>query len=155
MLDLVIAIDDPARPDVSALLAAHLRFTTSTSPPEDMHALDVGGLSGPGLSFFSARAADGRVVAVGALKELDPRHGELKSMHTAQAARGQGVARMMLGHLLQVARERGYERVSLETGSMQAFAPARALYESAGFMPCQPFAGYGPSPNSFFMTLAL
>lgn len=155
MLDLVIAIDDPARADVSALLAAHLRFTTSNSPPEDMHALDVGGLSGPGLSFFSARAADGRVVAVGALKELDPRHGELKSMHTAQAARGQGVARMMLGHLLQVARERGYERVSLETGSMQAFAPARALYESAGFMPCQPFAGYGPSPNSFFMTLAL
>jgi putative acetyltransferase len=155
VLDLVIAIDDPARADVRALLRAHLRFTTASSPPEDMHALDVDGLAGHGLTFFSARATDGRVVAVGALKELDPRHGELKSMHTAQALRGQGIARMMLGHLLHVARERGYERVSLETGSKDVFAPARALYESAGFMPCQPFAGYGPSPNSFFMTLAL
>jgi putative acetyltransferase len=155
VLDLVIALDDPASVDVRALLGAHLRFTTSHSPPEDMHALDVDGLSGPGISFFTARAVGGRLVAVGALKELDPRHGELKSMHTAEAVRGQGIARVMLGHLLAVARERGYERVSLETGSMEVFAPARALYESAGFILCEPFATYGPSPNSVFMTLAL
>jgi putative acetyltransferase len=153
--DLRIELDDPARADVRALLAAHLSFTTSQSPPEDMHALDVDGLTEPGLSFFSARGVEGRLVAVGALKELDSRHGELKSMHTAQAARGHGVARAMLAHLLLVASERGYERVSLETGSMDAFAPARALYAGAGFVVCEPFASYGPSPNSVFMTLVL
>jgi len=153
--ELTIAADDPARPDVAALLGAHLRFTTSISPPEDMHALDVDGLSGPGMSFFSARASGGRLAAVGAIKELDFRHGELKSMHTAEAARGQGIARMMLAHLLAVASERGYERVSLETGSHDVFAPARALYRSAGFIVCEPFANYRPSANSVFMTLAL
>jgi putative acetyltransferase len=154
-LDLVIALDDPARADVRALLDAHLAFTTSQSPPEDMHALDTDGLREPGVSFFSARRPDGRLVAVGALKELDPRHGELKSMHTAAALRGQGVARAMLAHLLEVARTRGYERVSLETGSMEAFDPARALYAGAGFKACEPFATYRPSPNSAFMTLRL
>jgi putative acetyltransferase len=153
--ELRIELDDPGRPDVRALLEAHLRFTTSQSPPEDMHALDVDGLREPGLSFYSARRPDGHVAAVGALKELDPRHGELKSMHTAHAMRGQGVARAMLAHLLAVSRERGYERVSLETGSMAAFAPARALYLSAGFEPCGPSGAYAPSPNSVFMTLIL
>jgi putative acetyltransferase len=151
----VIALDDPGRPDVRALLEAHLGFTNLHSPPEDMHALDADGLREPGVSFFSARAADGRLGAVGALKELDPGHGEIKSMHTAHELRGQGVARAMLEHLLGVARERGYERVSLETGSMAAFLPARSLYASAGFQTCEPFAAYLPSPNSVFMSLSL
>lgn len=152
---LIVGPDDPARDDVRALLEAHLRFTNSHSPPEDMHALDLDGLRQPDVSFFSARDRRGMLVAVGALKELDSRHGEIKSMHTDRAARGQGVARAMVAHLLAVARERGYERVSLETGSKEVFAPARALYASAGFSRCEPFARYAPSPNSVFMTLAL
>jgi putative acetyltransferase len=149
-----ISVDDPRAPDVRALLERHLTFTTSTSPPEDMHALDVDGLLDPAVTFFSFRR-DGELLAVGALKQLDAGHAELKSMHTAEAARGRGIGRAMLAHLIGVARDRGCSRVSLETGSMAAFAPARSLYASAGFVPCEPFASYIPSPNSTFMTLSL
>jgi putative acetyltransferase len=154
LVELMIGIDDPRTDDVRALLAAHLRFANEHSPPEDVHALDVAGLLDPDVSFFSARL-DGRLVGIGALKELDPNHGELKSMHTAQSDRGRGVGRAMVEHLLAVARDRGYGRVSLETGSMQAFAPAHALYASFGFVPCEPFAAYTDSPNSLCMTLLL
>lgn len=95
------------------------------------------------------------LLGVGALKQLDRRHAELKSKHTAQAARGQGVGRAVLGHLIGVARERGCRRVSPETGSMDAFALARSLYASAGFRPCEPFGDYSPSRSSTFMTLSL
>jgi putative acetyltransferase len=151
---LVIALDDPRAEDVRALLERHLAFAHEHSPPEDVHALAVDGLVDPAITFFSARR-DGELVAVGALKELDETHGELKSMHTAHAARGNGVGRRMLAHLLDVARARGYRRVSLETGSMEAFVPARSLYERAGFEPCPPFAAYPDSPNSICMTLVL
>ncbi|MPZ70057.1 MAG: GNAT family N-acetyltransferase [Actinobacteria bacterium] len=125
-----------------------------TSPPEDVHALDVSGLREEGVSFFSVRA-DGELLGVGALKHLDPIHAELKSMHTAPAARRKGVARAILDHLIGTALARGYERLSIETGSMEAFAPARALYASAGFEPCDPFGDYVHSPYSVFMTLDL
>ena len=151
---LIIALDDPRTGDVHALLERHLAFAHDTSPPEDVHALDVTGLLDPSISFFSARRADA-LVAVGALKQLDSSHGEIKSMHTSVAVRRQGAGRAMLDHLLDLARRRGYRRVSLETGSMEAFAPARALYRSVGFSECGPFAGYQPSPNSTFMTLVL
>jgi len=150
----VIAPDDPRAGDVRALLGRHLAFTTATSPPEDMHALDVDGLTGADVEFFAYRVA-GELLGVGALKRLDAGHAEIKSMHTAEAARGRGVGRAMLAHLLDVARGRGYRRISLETGSMAEFAPARALYASAGFTECAPFADYVPSPNSTFMTLTL
>jgi putative acetyltransferase len=150
----LITADDPRRDDVRALLARHLAFALSTSPPEHSFALDVDGLLDPAITFFSLRA-DGAVLGVGAIKQLDPEHGEIKSMHTAQAARGQGVGRAMLNHLLDVARSRGYRRVSLETGTMTEFAPARALYESAGFIACGPFADYQPSEDNCFMTLPL
>lgn len=146
--------DDPTSPDVQALLARHLAFSTGHSPPEDQHALDTDGLRDEGASLFSIRSK-GEVLAIGALKRLDESHLEIKSMHTAEGARRQGVARAMLEHLLDVARSRGCRRVSLETGSMEAFAPARALYESAGFRVCEPFADYRPSANSVFMTLDL
>jgi putative acetyltransferase len=146
--------DDPASADVQALLEGHLSLMRDTSPPEDVHALDVSGLREEVVSFFSIRA-DGRLLGVGALKHLDPTHAELKSMHTAQAARRKGVARAMLEHLISTARERGYQRVSIETGSMAAFAPARALYSSAGFEHCEPFGDYVHSPYSVFMTLSL
>jgi putative acetyltransferase len=149
-----IAVDDPRATDVRELLERHLEFARSTSPPEDTHALDVDGLLDPAVTFFSFRRA-GELLAVGALKRLDRGHAELKSMHTVQAARGLGVGRALLGHLIAVARDRGFERLSLETGSMAAFAPARSLYASAGFRPCEPFGDYRPSRNSTFMTLVL
>jgi putative acetyltransferase len=151
---LVIAVDDPRSADVRALLERHLAFAHEHSPPEDVHALDVDGLVDPAITFYSARR-DGELLAVGALKELDETHGELKSMHTAEVARGNGIGGAMLTHLLEVARARGYRRVSLETGSMDAFVPARSLYARAGFVPCEPFADYPDSPNSTCMTLAL
>ncbi|HUD78509.1 MAG TPA: GNAT family N-acetyltransferase [Streptosporangiaceae bacterium] len=154
MADDHIRIDDPAAADVRALVAAHLAFMRSLSPPENVFALDSSGLLDPAVTFFSYRR-DGALLAIGALRELSSRHGELKSMHTAQAARGTGIGRAMLTHLIAVAGERGYRMLSLETGSMDGFAPARALYASAGFSLCGPFGDYAPSPYSTFMSLRL
>jgi putative acetyltransferase len=150
----LIAIDDPRRDDIRALLEQHLAFANRNSPREDVHALDVDGLLDPAVTFFSCRV-DGALLGIGALKELDAEHGELKSMHTAVTARGRGIGRAMLNRLVAVAGERGYRRLSLETGPMDAFAPARAMYVSAGFEPCGSFAGYLPSSNSTFFTLSL
>lgn len=150
----VIAIDDPRREDVQALLRRHLVFAHENSPPEDVHALDISGLLDPAVTFYAARN-DGGVLAIGALKDLGDRHGELKSMHTAAEVRGRGLGRAMVTHLVAEARARGHRRVSLETGSMDAFLPARNLYTSAGFTPCGPFADYSPSRNSTFLTLIL
>jgi putative acetyltransferase len=152
--DGVIELDDPRADDVRALLAVHVTFARAQTPPEDAHAMDVDGLLDPAVAFFSYRDG-GRLLAVGALKQLDPHHAEIKSMHTAQDARGRGLGRLMLEHLIAVARERGYARLSLETGSMASFAPARSLYASAGFAVCEPFGDYRASPNSTYMTLAL
>ena len=151
----MIGIDDPSAADVRELLQRHLDFANQHSPPEDVHALDVSGLLAPEVTFCTVRTAGGSLLGVGALKQLDATHAEVKSMHTAAEARGRGVARAMLDHLLGLARGRGCRRVSLETGSMDAFAPARALYETAGFQRCPPFADYWDSPNSVCMTLEL
>lgn len=126
----------------------------SQSPPENVFALDVSGLLDPAVTLYSYRR-DGELLAIGALKHLADRHGELKSMHTAAAARGAGIGRAVLMHLIGVARERGYVLLSLETGSMAGFIPARALYASAGFTECGAFADYQPSPHSTFMSLSL
>jgi putative acetyltransferase len=150
-----IELDDPDRDDVRDLLAHHLAFAHEQSPPEDVHALDVSALQHPSISFYGARLPDGRLVGVGALKALTADHGELKSMHTSEIARGQGIGRAMLEHLLAVARDRGYRRVSLETGTVDAFVPARTMYESVGFRPCPPFADYRAGAYSVCMTLAL
>jgi putative acetyltransferase len=154
MTGYVVATDDPRAADVQRLLEAHLAFAREHSPPEDVHALDVDGLTAANVSFFSIRE-DGCLLGVGALKVLDPGHAEIKSMHTAVVARGRGVARVMLDHLLELARAKGCARVSLETGTMEAFAPARALYAAAGFEVCEPFADYWDSPYSVCMTLRL
>jgi len=150
----VIEPDDPRRDDVRSLLEQHLAFANEHSPPEDVHALDLEGLLDPAVTFFSLRV-NGELLGIGAIKQLDHHHAELKSMHTARAARGQGVGRAIVDHLLAVAATRGIHRVSLETGSMEAFAPARSLYASAGFIPSGPFGDYEQSPNSTFMTLLL
>jgi putative acetyltransferase len=149
-----ISVEDPRGIDVRELLVQHLAFTGFHSPPEDMHALDLDGLLDPSVTFFSHRA-DGELVAVGALKRLDSSHAELKSMHVAEAARRRGIGREMLDHLLRLARERGFDRASIETGAQPAFAAARALYASVGFTRCGPFGQYVPSPHSTFMTLEL
>jgi putative acetyltransferase len=149
-----IRVDDPLSPDVRGLLERHLAFAHDMTPLEHVHALDIEGLTDPALTFFAARRG-GTVVGVGAIRQLDPRHGELKSMHTAEAARRTGVARAVVDHMLDVARARGYGRVSLETGAMDAFAPARALYASVGFEPCEPFGDYTRNPYSVCMAMTL
>jgi putative acetyltransferase len=153
-LDFVIEVDSPIAPDVTKLLETHLAFSHAVTPPGHVYALDVDGLLGPTVTLFAARH-DGILLGVGALKELEPSHGELKSMHTAEAFRHQGVGRAMVEHLLTTAADRGYERVSLETGTMTAFTPARTLYETVGFVPCEPFGEYTANPDSICMSLVL
>jgi len=126
----------------------------AASPPESTHALDLDGLRRPDITFWTAW--DGNVlVGCGALKELDPAHGEIKSMRTAATHRGRGVASAMLTRILEEAAGRGYRRLSLETGSGEFFAPARTLYAKFGFVPCPPFADYWDDPNSCFLTREL
>ncbi len=150
----LIDVDDPHATDVRELLERHLEFARATTPPEGVFALEAGELADPSVTFYSYRV-DGDLLAVGALKQLDDAHGELKSMHTAQSARRRGIGRAMVDHLLAVARERGLTRVSLETGNMAELAPARSLYTKAGFVLCGPFGDYEENETSTFMTLDL
>lgn len=152
MDELDIAIADPRIDDVRQLVEHHLKFGRSHSPPQDAHALEADSLLDPAVTLFSYRRR-GELVAIGALKRLDDQHAELKTMHTAEHVRGLGIGRAMLDHLLAVARERGFEDVGLETGVHEAFAPARSLYTSAGFAPCDPFGDYRRSPNTTYMTI--
>jgi putative acetyltransferase len=161
-VDLIIAVADPNATDVRALLDRHLAFARGESPPEHVHALASNAWADPALTLYGARQvrageqnSDGELLGVGAIRRLDDTHAELKAMHTRAQARGQGVGQAMLAHLLRVARARDYQRVSLETGTMDAFAPARALYRGAGFRPCPPFGPYTVNPYSVCMTLSL
>jgi putative acetyltransferase len=143
--------DDLTDPRVAEFLTEHLRDMARHSPPESIHALDLDGLRRPEITFWTAWDGD-ELLGTGALKELDPKHGEVKSMRTAPAHWREGVGAAMLSHILEEASSRGYARVSLETGSMAAFAPAHAMYEKFGFRRCGPFADYVEDPNSVFMT---
>jgi putative acetyltransferase len=149
-----IRIDDLRGPEIAGLLREHLQDMALHSPPESIHALDLEALRRPEITFWSAWQ-DGQLMGCCALKELEPRHGEIKSMRTAMAHRRRSVAFRLMHHLLEEADRRGYERLSLETGSMAAFAPARSLYASFGFLPCGPFADYVEDPHSVFMTRTL
>ena len=149
-----IAIDDLSGPEIRALLEEHLRNMYELSPPESVHALDLDKLRKPDITFWCAWEGP-QLVGCGALKQIDAKHGEVKSMRTPAALRRKGAGRAILAHIVEVARSRSYERLSLETGSMDAFAPARRLYESAGFTYCGPFEGYEEDPNSVFMTKRL
>jgi len=151
---MLIRVDDLTGPQIRALLEEHLRNMYEVSPPESVHALDLSALRKPDITFWTAWS-DGELQGCGALKELDRTHGEIKSMRTTMTRRRSGVGRAMLEHIIAAARARAYARLSLETGSMEAFAPARRLYERFGFTYCAPFAGYVEDPNSAFMTLAL
>ncbi len=151
---LTIAVDDPGAKDVQDLLAVHLAFCHTSSPPEYSHALDAVGLLDPALTVVSARE-DSPLLGIGAIKQLSAAHGEVKSMHTREAARGRGVGRAILVRLLALASERGYRQVSLETGTTPHFAAARALYADMGFTSCAPFSDYVDSPYNTFMTIWL
>jgi len=153
-MDLFIAVDDPRDDDVRTLLDRHLAFAREVTPPDYDHAMEVDDLVGLAVTFFSVRR-DGVVLGVGALKHLDDSHAELKSMHTSEAARAQGVGRAMVDHLLAVAADRRYQRVSLETGTMDVFAPARSLYTKVGFEACATFGEYTVNPYSTYMTIDL
>jgi len=150
-----IEIDDLSRPAIHELLREHLRNMHALGPPESVHALDIDGLRRREITFWSAWEGGDVLLGCGALLELDRRHGEVKSMRTPEARRRTGAGRALLMHIIEVARSRGYERLSLETGSVAAFVPAHRLYESAGFTRTGPFGGYAEDPNSVFMTLLL
>ena len=140
--------------DVQALLTYHFQQMRETSPPEACHVLPIDGLRDPAVTFWSARDV-GALVGVGALKELAPDHGEIKSMRTASPALGRGVGRAILHQIVAEARSRGYQRLSLETGSTEPFAAALRLYESEGFVPCGPFGDYVDTPFTRFFTREL
>ena len=149
-----IRIDDLSGPEVPELLNEHLRDMALYSPPESVHALDIESLRKPDITFWSAWEGS-ELVACGALKELDGDHAEIKSMRTASKHLRKGIAKRILVHIIEEARKRSYQRLSLETGSMEAFAPARKLYENFQFSYCEPFADYTEDPYSLFMTKLL
>jgi len=149
-----IRVDDLSGPEIAALLAEHLRSMYLHSPPESVHALDIARLRAPDITMWSVWE-ERELLGCGALKELERDHGEIKSMRTAARHLRKGVASELMRHLLAEARRRSYRRLSLETGSMAAFAPARELYRRFGFQPCGPFGEYIEDPNSVFMTREL
>jgi putative acetyltransferase len=149
-----IEVDDLSRPQVHALLEEHLSNMYELSPPEQVFALDLTKLRVPEITFWTVWA-DADLLGCGALKELSPTHGEIKSMRTPEAARGRGARRAVLAHIISVAQRRGYTRLSLETGTHAAFEPAHNLYRSKGFTVSGPFGSYRPDPHSIFMELRL
>lgn len=149
-----IRVDDLSGHDVRRLIHEHLQGVAQHSPPESVHALGLEALRKPDITFWSVWQ-DTQLMGCGALKALDDAHGEIKSMRTASAHLRKGVAATLMQHLLAEARRRRYRRLSLETGSMDAFGPARALYARFGFRKCGPFADYVEDPYSVFMTLEL
>ena len=149
-----IELDNLSRHEVHALLSEHLANMHELSPPESVHALDLTKLRAPDITFWTIWDQS-LLLGCGALKELTPTHGEVKSMRTPSHLRRRGAGRAILTHIVAEARSRGYRRLSLETGSMQAFEPAQRLYRSFGFTFCGPFADYKADPNSAFMSLEL
>jgi putative acetyltransferase len=151
---IAIARESPLGADLALLMARHTADMHADTPPESIHMMDAAQLDAPGIAFYVMREA-GVPVAMGALKRIDATHAEIKSMHVLAEARGRGLSRRMLDHLLSEARAAGFRRLSLETGVQPTFGAARALYATAGFEGCPPFEGYRPDPNSVFLTRAL
>lgn len=151
---LTVAVDDLSGPEIAAFLQAHVDEMIAVTPPQSKHALDLDGLRVPEVTFWTV--LDGPVIAgCGALKTLEPGHGEIKSMRTAPTHKRRGIASLVLTHITAEARRRGMERLSLETGSFAFFLPARRLYEKNGFTACGPFNGYTFDPNSVYLTKTL
>jgi putative acetyltransferase len=149
-----IIVDDLSGPEIAAFLAEHVRDMLAITPLESKHALDLDGLRRPEVTFWSVLDGDA-LVGCGAIKRLDDRHAEVKSMRTAADRQRAGVASLLLAHILAEAQAMGFCRLSLETGATEPFRPARRLYEKFGFEYCGPFGDYRPDPHSVFMTRAL
>ncbi len=150
----LITRESPLGADLALLMARHTADMHADTPPESIHMMDAGQLAIPQVSFFVLREA-GMPVAMGAIKRIDATHAEIKSMHVLAEARGRGLSKRMLDHLVSEARAAGFTRLSLETGVQPTFVAARALYAKAGFVDCPPFEGYWDDPNSVFLTLYL
>ena len=144
-------LDDPR---VIELLQHHVTTSAAQTAPGSAHALDVDGLRASDIEFWAAWDGD-ELLGFGALKQLSPDHGEIKSMHVAQSQRRKGAGRTLLDHLIERAHAKGMCRLSLETGSWDYFRPAQAFYKSRGFVECPPYGDYRPDRNSIFMTLEL
>lgn len=149
-----IIVDDLTGSKIAKLLEEHMQGMHADSPPESVHALDLDGLRKPEITFWSVWEQD-ELLGCGAIKEMDPGHAELKSMRTSSEHLRKGVAKHLLTHIVSEAERRGYRRISLETGSMESFEPARRLYASFGFEYCGPFSDYAEDPYSVFMTKEL
>jgi putative acetyltransferase len=149
-----IRIDDLSGPEVKKILTEHLEDMFAASPPECVFALDLDGLKKPNITFWTVWE-DKQLLGCGALKTLDETHAEIKSMRTTSAARNKGVASTLLHHILEAAKKKGLNKISLETGSQDFFAPARKLYAKHDFIECGPFADYKLDPYSVFMTRSL
>lgn len=150
----LITEEHPLTPDLELLFQRHTSDMHADTPPESIHMMDKGALAAPGIRFFVLRE-DGAALAMGAFKRIDAGHAEIKSMHVLAEARGRGLSKAMLDHLVATARADGFTRLSLETGIQPTFVAARALYARAGFVDCPPFEGYWDDPNSVFMTKML
>lgn len=153
-MNLKITVDDLSSPEIANFLAEHIREMKAVSPPESKHALDLEGLRKPEVTFWTVWDGSS-LIGCGAIKELNINHAEVKSMRTKVSYRGKGVASILLQHILQEAKLRGYHRISLETGSMPFFEPAHNLYKKYGFENCAPFSTYQEDPNSVFLTKEL
>jgi putative acetyltransferase len=152
--EIAIEVDDPRRDDVRELLQTHLSFSRGVTPSGYAYVLEGEELARSDVTFFSARIG-GRLAAIAAIRRLDSSHGEIKSMHTRVDDRGQGIRRAIVEYIIAFARLQGYRRLSLETGTMDAFAPARTLYAKVGFESCGPIGEYTPSPYNTWMTMRL
>lgn len=151
---ITITLEHPVQEDLALLHARHTAAMHADTPPESIHMLPADALAAPGIRFYVMRE-DSMPVGMGAIKRHDATMAEIKSMHVLMELRGRGLARMMLGHLITEAREQGFLRLSLETGTQDSFWAARTLYRSSGFEECEPFADYRLDPNSVYMTLRL
>ena len=149
-----IARESPLGPDLAILMARHTADMHADTPPQSVHMMDAGQLAVPDVQFYVMREA-GLPIGMGAFKRMDAAHAEIKSMHILSELRGRGLSRAMLDHLVAEARAAGLQRLSLETGSQDMFAPARGLYAKAGFTECPPFGAYSLDPNSVYMTRTL
>jgi putative acetyltransferase len=153
-MTVTIAEEHPLTPDLTLLFDRHTADMHAETPPESIYMMDKGALAAPGIRFFVLRE-DGVPLAMGAIKRIDASHAEIKSMHVLAEARGRGLSRRMLNHLLAKAETDGFSRLSLETGIQSTFIAARALYGRAGFAECGPFGDYTLDPNSVYMTKVL
>ena len=150
-MEIVIAIEESLTDELAQVLQAHWLFCTSSTPIEHVYALDASKLFAPDITIFGARI-DGELVGVGAMRKLDEYHAELKSMHTLAKSRGLGIGKAVVAHIEEFAKSNGVDRMSLETGTNEAFRPARELYKSLGYESCDAFGDYVPSEDNMCMT---